>query len=352
MKGHSLIVVGSLWGDEGKGKIGAYIALEDNYDMAIRAGTGTNAGHSLYVNGNIIKTNQIPLAGILPNKSGKKMLLAIGSGVCVDPNKLKKEVDTYDLKTRMVVDRLCTIITPEHIKRESEGENYSESHTGSTKSGTGEARVDRVRRIGLLAKDVSVKEDFRVDDVANVLNNYYDSGKKIVIEGTQAHYLSLYCSEQYPVVTSDNCTTMAFADDVGLPWNKIDDVCLVIKSAPTMVAQGCGVLPGEISKEEIISKKLEERGVTTGRLRRKSLTIPFDLLEDAVMINAPTFFALTFCDHVDVIPGNVPEHINLHWIRKNLPSTYFNIKKLETKFNILVKYIEFGKEFSCIRKVE
>jgi len=365
-KGWTTIVCGSLWGDEGKGKIAAYISYKHDYDIAVRAGTGTNAGHSIYRNDKMYKTNQLPIAGMFHNKSGKKMALAIGSGVCVDPVKLMNEIDTFALESdgrRIIVDRLCPVIEPKHIEREQKGSMYSESHTGSTKSGTGEARLDRVKRIGSTINSFCQPNDpkpiwdidnlpFENGNVAKFLNDSYDDGKRIVVEGSQAYALSLYLSDDYPVVTSDNCTASAFIDDVGLAWNKVDEVCLVIKSAPTMVAQDCGKLPGEISKEEMANKGLEEYGVTSGRLRRKSLTIPFDILDESVMVNAPTYFALTFCDHVDDISFDMPDHIDLNWLKRFMPVTAKNVEKLEERYNVPVRYIEYGKDFFDIRVLD
>jgi len=350
MKGHTTIVVDALWGDSGKGKISAYIAQEEDYDIAVRAGTGTNAGHSISVLNKIIKTNQLPVAGIIRNPSGKEMILAVGSGVCVDPMKMYREIMDYNLNGRVIIDYRCPVISEIHKQKESCGENYSELHTGSTKSGTGEARVDAVRRVGKRMGDLNLSENL-IGDVARLVNHGYDEGKKIVIEGSQSHYLSLYLSPEYPVVTSDNCTATAFADDVGVSWDRIDDVCLVIKSAPTRVSQSCGELPGEISMETMEKLGIVERGVTTGRLRRKTLSIPFDLLDDVFMINAPTQIALTFCDHVDPLECDVPSNVNLDWISKNMPKTYSNIYELENRYQVPVKYIEYGKEFSDVRRI-
>ena len=350
MKGHSTIVVGSLWGDEGKGKISAIIAHEEDYDIAVRAGTGTNAGHSMTTAEGIeYKTNQLPLAGILPNKSGKMMTLAVGSGVCVDPDKLEKEVMGNGLFFRTFVDYRCPVIKKEHIEREESGDNYGEGHTGSTKSGTGEARVDMVRRVAERYGDKAV--DY-VADVAKYINDSYDKGEKIIIEGSQAHYLSLYLSDEYPVVTSDNCTAGAFADDVGLSWNRIDDVCIVIKSAPTRESQGCGDLPKEMSQTEMEEKGVTEHGVTTGRARRKSLEIPFELLKDVFMINSPTYIALTFCDHVDSVKEALPFSGSKDFLKDKLPKTYENINKLEKMFGVPVRYVEYGKTMRDVYKVE
>jgi adenylosuccinate synthase len=354
-KGHTTIVVDALWGDSAKGAVSNWIAYQGDYDIAVRAGTGTNAGHSMFVNGKCYKTNQLPLAGMLGTKSGKKMNIGVGASVMFDPIKAKREIDEYKIVAPFV-DYRCSLILEEHKKREAEGEQYSESHTGSTKSGTGEARVDRVRRIGKRVADLSKEEQlyFNSIDAVRYLNDAYNRGNKIIIEGAQSYYLSLYLSNEYPVVTSSNCTATASADDVGLGWNKINDVCLCVKSAPTRVSQNCGILPGEISKKEIMARGIEERGVTTGRLRRKSLIIPFDLLEESVEVNGPTFFALTFCDHVDKIDKDLhlPEVVQSYDLEKIMPNTFKNIAKLQEKFGIPVKYINYGKEWNQISKVE
>ena len=350
-KGHTTIVIGAYMGDEGKSKIATHIALKYNYDIAVRAGTGTNAGHSLYYNGRFIHTHQLPLAGVFAQWMGKDITIAVGSGVCFDYDQYIKEYTEYNLDfDDTIIDYRCPVILPEHKEREQSNSNYGEGRIGSTKTGTGEARADYVRRITNRLLDYNYSK-VHLADVAKIVNQGYDEGKKIIIEGSQAHYLSLYLSPYYPVVTSDNCTAMAFADDAGLAWNRIDDVCMVVKSAPTMVAQNVGILPSEISREEMEKRNIVERGVTTGRIRRKSLDIPFDLLNDAVMINQPTYFALTFCDHVDDFKDvKLPEIVMCEDLIR-FPKTYANILELEKRFQIPVRFIEYGKELDCISEV-
>lgn len=353
-KGHTTIVCEALWGDSAKGKVSNYITFRNNIDIVARAGTGTNMGHSMYVEGKCVKTNQFGLAGLIGTLNGNYPISVIGSGVVFDPIKARREISEYNMQ-KYHVDKLCSIITDEHKQREATSENYSESHSGSTKSGSGESRVDRVKRIGkLIRDDNNLCTEFNAINVAKFLNESYIEGKKILIEGSQSHYLSLYLSEEYPVTTSDNCTSTAFADDVGLAWNRIDDVCMVIKSAPTRVSQNCGLLPGEISKEEITKLSIQEYGVTSGRPRRKSLTIPFDLLYEPILVNSPTYFALTFCDHIDIGAFNQkhPAIITKDYIKEHFPKTYSNIIELEKRFNIPVKYIEYGKEWNYISEVK
>ena len=353
MNGNSTIVLDALWGDSAKGKIANWIAFNEDYDLCVRAGAGTNCGHSLNVDGKNIKTNQFPLAGIMETKNGKLPDLCVGPGVMVDLSKADREIDEYKLEGRVRIDYRCSLILQKHKDEEASGENYNESHTGSTKSGTGAARLDRVARTGQRICDFPNMSKYHLTDIPQYINEALDEHKKVIVEGAQGYYLSLYLSNEYPVVTSCNCTTMSCADDVGLPWNRINDVCMIIKSAPTRVSQACGDLPGEISKEEIMRLGIGERGVTTGRLRRKSLSIPFDLLKEPMMVNRPTSLALSFCDHVDQQFKEFKKSSNYIHIDllKDFPNTYNNIIKLQDMFDVPVKYIEYGKEWNQILEV-
>lgn len=352
-KGYSTLVLDLLFGDGGKGKISRYLAYKDDYDIGVRSGTGTNAGASMNINGKNIKTNQFPLAAVGKTISGKDIVACVGSGVSVDPIKALNEINEHKF-AEYHVDRLCTVISQKHKDEEATGENFSESHTGSTKSGTGTSKIARVRRDkGILVRDnPELMQQLNAINVSTFLNESYDAGKKIMIAGSQGSLLSLYTSEYYPVVTSANLNTCSLLDNVGLSHKRLDCVIGIIKSAPTMVAQNCGVLPGEISREEVIAKGLIQRGVTTGRVRRVSLTIPFDLLYEPLLISSPDCLALTFCDNVD--PGlftqKLPEMVKLSDLQV-FPKTYSNIIELQTRFNIPVKYIEYGKEWNWVSEV-
>ena len=352
MHGHVTIVIGSIGGDEGKGKIANWITYNNDYDIVCKVGVGPNAGHSIYQKGKCIKTNQLPVAGILPTKSGKSPILCVGSGVVFDAIKALNEINTYNLLGRVKVDYRCALILQEHIDREASGESYSERVSGSTKTGCAEAKIDHIRRIAKRVCDLENNEVFCPTDIQRYFYESLNAGKKIILEGSQAYSLNLFLSKNYPVCTSKNCTANACADDCGIPWNKINDVVMCVKSAPTMVAQNCGTLFGEISKDEIIKRGLEERGVTTGRLRRKSLTIDFDQLEDAIIGNGVSYIALSFCDHVDPVKGLFFSNtITLDFVKEHLPKTFSNITEIEKRFNVPVKYIEYGKEWNQISEI-
>lgn len=330
----AIIVVDALWGDSGKGKIATYLAQKHQAAFAVRAGTGTNAGHSIYFqNGEQIRTHQLPCGWLYPDTQ-----LRIGSGVAVDPDRFFTEIRQYGLTARTRLDFRCPIIEPEHKTREAQ-DNHLIQTVGSTCSGTGAARADFVLRRVRQAQTLPELADY-LSDVPRELNTACAQGRTIVIECSQGTHLSLALSRDYPCCTSDNCTAIAAADDVGLNWQHIAEVVMVVKAMPTRV--GAGPLPGELSTEEIQERNIAEYGVTTGRLRRKARHIPWDLLEEAVMLNGPTQLALTFCDHFD------PEVTGIRNAASLTPKIRQLISELEHRTGVPVTLVETGKYFEDI----
>ena len=109
--------------------------------------------------------------------------------------------------------------------------------------------------------------------------------------------LSLALSTDYPYTTSDNCTSAAAIDDVGLNWQLVGQVLMIVKAMPSRV--GAGPLPHEMELIDIEKRGIEERGVVTGRPRRKADRPDLDMLKYSSMLNGPTGIILTFCDHYD-----------------------------------------------------
>ena len=107
------IIVDAFWGDAGKGKFCAYMTIENKVNLVVRAGTGTNAGHSFYMNEKFIKCRMIPLGAAV---SEAKAIIA--SGVAVDPNIFLDEVKSLDVKGRAYIDWRCPIIEKKHIEKE------------------------------------------------------------------------------------------------------------------------------------------------------------------------------------------------------------------------------------------
>ncbi|MDP6042145.1 MAG: adenylosuccinate synthetase [Candidatus Latescibacteria bacterium] len=328
------IVVDALWGDSGKGKIAAYIAQKHHAAFAVRAGTGTNAGHSIHFeNGESIRTHQLPCGWLDP-----KTQLRIGSGVAVDPTCFFDEIESYGLADRAKMDFRCAIIEPEHKTREKE-DSHLTNKVGSTCSGTGAARADFILRRARQAQSHPDLKDF-LSDVPRELNTACINGETVIIEGSQGTQLSLALTKDYPCCTSDNCTAIASADDVGLNWQHIAEVIMVLKAMPTRVGEG--PLPNELSTGEIEKRGIAEYGVTTGRLRRKAAHIPWELLEEAIMLNGPTQIALTFCDHFDPEVTDIRNASLLTDPIRNL------IREIEKRTQIPVTLVETGKHFEDI----
>ncbi len=280
----SNLIVGGFFGDEGKGKIVAYLALKDKPDIAVRGGVGPNAGHTFVINGNIHKVRMVPSA--LVNKSTKLM---IGAGVVLDPNVFLQEVHAFNLSDRIYIDRQTGIITSTHIERDSSKD--LKGRIGTTGSGSGPANADRALRVLPLARDIK-ELSLYLDDVSSKINDLLDKNGKLLIEGTQGTFLSLYHGT-YPYVTSKDVTASAICSDIGLGPKRLDDITIVFKSYITRVGEG--ELEGELDKEEALKRGWLEVATVTGRIRRSA---PFDinLAKRAIRLNSATEIALTKLD--------------------------------------------------------
>jgi adenylosuccinate synthase len=286
----AVIIVDALWGDSGKGKVCAHLAVRDKAPLAVRAGVGTNAGASVTLDdGTVVRARQLPTGWINPGTT-----VAVGSGVLVDPEVFAGEVDRFGLTGRALVDGRCALISPEHVEAERV-DAHLVATVGSTCTGNGAARADFVLRRARQARDEPDLAPY-VTDVAQQVNDVARSDL-VLVEGSQGTLLSLAFSDEYPYTTSDNCTAAAAMDDVGLNWRLVQEVVMVVKALPTRV--GGGPLPYELSEAEVLRRGIAEYGVVTGRPRRKADRLDRELLAYSAMLNGPTQIALTFCDHVD-----------------------------------------------------
>jgi adenylosuccinate synthase len=288
----AVIIVDAFWGDSGKGKVCAHLAVRNDAALAVRAGVGTNAGASVTLDdGTPIRARQLPTGWINPRTA-----VAVGSGVLVDPEVFAAEVERFGVADRVSVDGRCGLIGPDHIAAERTDPHLAQA-VGSTCTGNGAARAAFVLRRARQARDEPALAPYTTD-VARLVNETA-ARDLVLVEGSQGTMLSLALSADYPYTTSDNCTTAAAMDDVGLDWRLVRDVVMVVKALPTRA--GAGPLPYEITPEEVGRRDIAEYGVVTARPRRKASQIDWDLLAYATMLNGPTKIALTFCDHVD--PG-------------------------------------------------
>jgi len=279
------VVVGGFFGDEGKGKLTAYLALRDRPAIVARGGVGPNAGHTVQVEGRTYSLRMIPSGFV-----SKESRLLIGPGVLVSPSVLLKEIDVTGTRSRIGIDRQCGIIEQRHIDEESRSD-YLVKKIGVTKSGVGACNADRVFRSAKLAKDFPELSGF-LADVSGEINKALKEKCHVLLEGSQGTFLSLFHGT-YPFCTSKDICASAICSDVGVGPTKVDDVIVVFKAFVTRVGEG--PLTGQLSEEETRRRGWQEFGTVTGRLRRAA---PFDyeLAKRAVDLNGATQAAITKID--------------------------------------------------------
>jgi adenylosuccinate synthase len=279
------VIVGGFFGDEGKGKIAAYLAMKDKPDICVRGGNGPNAGHTVIHGGVQYSLRLIPSGFVNPSTR-----LLIGPGVPVDPIVLLEELRKTDSEHRIEVDNQCAIVEPRHKEQESRSDHLSKK-VGSTKSGVGACNAERALRMTKLAQQIPSLKPYVGDTVGEVQKALSES-KKVMIEGTQGTYLSLYHGT-YPYVTSKDTTASAACADVGVGPTQVDDVIVIFKAYVTRVGEG--PLEGQLDRDEVARRGWTEFGTVTGRERRAA---PFDfkLAKRAVQLNGATQIALTKLD--------------------------------------------------------
>lgn len=279
------VVVGGFWGDEGKGKIISYLALNDKIDFCVRTGS-VNAAHTIWHQGKRYALHMVP-GGFVNRKC--RLLIAAGANVHV--GQFLKEVEETKVKDRIGVDSQASIIEEKHSTQDKASAHLK--GIGTTGWGVGPAIEERVRRTAKMAKDVPELKPYLADVSAEV-NEAIRKNRMVLLEGTQGILLSLFHGT-YPYVTGRDTSASAVCSETGVGPTKVDDVLLVLKSFVTRV--GAGPLPGEISKEEAMKRGWFETASGTGRDRRAA-PFNFDLAKRAVMIDGATQIALTKLDAV------------------------------------------------------
>ncbi|MDW0168768.1 MAG: adenylosuccinate synthetase [Nitrososphaeraceae archaeon] len=325
------VIVGGFYGDEGKGKIIAYLSLKDNPKIAVRGGVGANAGHTFVHNNQTYKVRMLPSAVLNPETQ-----LLIGAGVLITPEVLIDESRKYNAENRTIIDNHCGIIDESHIKRDKEN-SHLKNTIGTTGTGTGPANSDRALRILNLAKNVDSLKKY-LGNVSDIVNESIDKSQSVLIEGTQGTFLSLYHGD-YPFVTSKDVTASGICSDVGIGPKKVDDVILVFKAYVTRV--GGGPLENEISPDEAAKLGWVEYGSVTGRQRRAS---PFNLglAKKSIKINSATQLAVTKLDVV------FPECAGLTEYSKLTSKPRQFIENIEANLGVKVVLIGTGAEINQI----
>jgi len=296
------VIAGGFWGDEGKGKVCAYLAVTDRPAVIARAGVGPNAGHTFEFEGRKYIMRQVPCGFIYPQAR-----LLIGPGVLIDPDVVQREIEVTGVAGRLGIDAKCTVIEAEHIQADKGSAHLSKT-VGTTGTGCGPANEARTARRARLAREVPDLQPL-LADVAEEVNEAIAHGQSVLIEGTQGFGLSLYHGD-YPFVTSKDTTASTFCADVGIGPTRVTDVIVIFKAYASRVGQG--PFPTELPLEEVQRRGWEEFGAVTGR-RRRIGEFDFAFARRSAMLNGATQLAITNLDR------RFPETLGVTR-RENLPA--------------------------------
>jgi adenylosuccinate synthase len=293
-------VVGAQFGSEGKGVVVKAIANE--YNCHVRTG-GPNAGHSMVYKGEIFKHQVLPCGWVNPDAT-----LILGRGILLDVQQLDAEVKQVskhfpDIRSRIVIDSLAGVLSPQHKKREGGVEGDLHKKIGSTGKGVGAARIARINRdpadFQLAHQHKGLMARYRVlPDTPSALADFAHEGG-VLLEGTQGQGLDMVHGP-WPYVTSAGTGAAQLLCDTGLAPQLLSDVILVARSYPIRVAGNSGPLFQETdwkSMSDRVGFEVEERTTVTKKTRRIG---HWDegLVRRAVTLNGAKSLAFTFLDYL------------------------------------------------------
>jgi adenylosuccinate synthase len=329
------VVVGTQWGDEGKGKLTDLLARDMR--LVVRYQGGHNAGHTIVVGGETFALQLIPSGVLYP-----ETVPVIGNGVVVDPAVLVAECDALEARgidtSRLVVSGNAHLIMPYHYEIDRATErSLGKNKLGTTKRGIGPAYADKAARIGLRVQDLLDEKIFRqkldvalreknlvlakvfnrlaldgreiarvyleqlapriapmIGDTVGLVHEALDAGENVMLEGAQATYLDLDHGT-YPYVTSSNPTAGGACTGSGIGPRDINRVVGIAKAYVTRV--GAGPFPTEVEGElaDTLVERGHEYGTNTGRRRRPGW-LDLVMLRHAVRLNSVSEIALTKLD--------------------------------------------------------
>jgi adenylosuccinate synthase len=334
----SIVIVGSQWGDEGKGRITDLLSRK--VEIVVRFQGGDNAGHTVNHKGKEFKLHLIPSGILFPDA-----LCIIGNGVVLNPKSLLDEIADIEKRglsaKNLKISQNCHLIMPYHLViDEASEQSMGDAKIGTTKKGIGPVHADKAAREGIRVADLMEKELFArklktaldkknivlkniysrspldydlvlktyldygkkikkyVSDTSLIINEALEQNRNILFEGAQGTLLDIEHGT-YPYVTSSSTTAGGVYSGAGVGPNRIDEVIGVTKAYTTRV--GSGPFPTELFDRfgDMLREKGREYGTTTGRPRRCGW---FDcvLLRYSSMINSMDSIALT---KLDVLTG-------------------------------------------------
>jgi adenylosuccinate synthase len=328
------VIVGTQWGDEGKGRFTDYVAKEST--VVVRYQGGHNAGHTIVVDGETFALQLVPSGVLYPHVTP-----VIGNGVVVEPTVLLEELDMLEAKgvdpSRLRLSGNAHLIMPYHQELDRVTERFlGKNRLGTTKRGIGPAYADKAARVGIRVQDLLDPKIFRekldlvlrekngvlakvynrlplaADDIADrylslvprlepliadtvhLVHEALDAGQPVLFEGAQATYLDLDHGT-YPFVTSSNPIAGGVCTGAGVGPLAIDRVIGVAKAYVTRV--GAGPFPTELHDDpaDLLVERGGEFGTNTGRRRRPGW-LDAVMLRHAVRLNSCTEIALTKLD--------------------------------------------------------
>ena len=324
------VILGLQFGDEGKGKITDFISRD--YDDVVRFNGGSNAGHTVVINGEKFKFHLIP-SGAMQSK-----VVILGNGMVIDPEELVSEIELLKKSKKDIEIKISAgahIVTKMHKCLDKKEEAVrSKLNIGTTSQGIGPTYEDKYARTGIRFIDLSNKEIISdkietifnmkrellkgsiyenpeerkkmvedlfsygnsilkyMDYTENVIYKDYRNGKNILFEGAQGGMLDIDFGI-YPFVTSSNTFAGAMSTGSGFSFRKVDRVIGVFKAYTSKV--GSGPFPSEILDDSTLRDLGSEYGTTTGRPRRVGwLDLP--LLKYTSMMNDVDSLAITKVD--------------------------------------------------------
>ena len=302
-RGKMTVVIGGQYGSEGKGAIVRHIA--NDYQIHVRVGS-PNAGHTIYWNGDKHVMQSIPCGWINPDAA-----IVIGRGALLNMKQLMSElehVEKYypDFKKRLFIDAKAGILDEKFHQQEGGVEGEMHRRIGSTGEGVGPARVARINRDPeqfRLFEDIADEyglKDCVMRNTPKFLAAAQDTGKNILIEGTQGSGLSLLHSH-WPYCTSIDTNAAGVISEVGIAPSRVTNVLLVVRTFPIRVAGNSGPIANETTWDkisELVGHPVTEKTTVTKKTRRVAFWDD-EVFETACLLNAPTEIALTFADYID-----------------------------------------------------
>jgi adenylosuccinate synthase len=406
------VIVGTQWGDEGKGKFTDYLAKEAS--LCVRYQGGHNAGHTIVVDGDVFKLQLVPSGVLYP-----WVVPVIGNGVVVDPVVLIEELDMLEAKgidsRRIRLSGNAHLIMPYHQELDRMTERYlGKNKLGTTKRGIGPAYADKAARVGLRVQDLLDPKIFRqkldlvlrekngvlakvynrlpvdadaladeylgltprleplIDDTVHLVHDALDAGQWVLFEAAQATFLDLDHGT-YPFVTSSNPVAGSVCGGAGVGPRDLERIVGVVKAYTTRV--GSGPFPTELAEGDPHGDVLVERGGEYGtntKRRRRAGWLDAVMVRHAARVNTCTELAITKLDVLSQFEtlqvcvayeddqGNRYDHVPyhqsiLHRVRpvyETLPGWGHDIERAERLEHLPTAardYVQFVEEFTGVR---